>query len=218
MTSKIPGFLGVGRFSATRGFPSGVLGTLGAGVLHESCRIVPLPELVPVPERLVDDELAVVAEADLHPLERAGRRPFEVDAILRVSRPVARALELALRSEPARGAAEVGADPEQRVEAAVGAHDPDALTLHPLLAHFADGVLGGVAGLEGGGRLEEDAREEHAQDGEARGAEAGEDRAPGGEREEVAAGPDAVPALRLRNAGISAGHRSPFLLERARVL
>src|SRR5256885_2520003 len=184
-----------------------------SGELCVRVRIVPLAQLVAVAERLVDDELAVVAEGDLHPLERAGRRAFEVDAVLRVPRPVAGALELVLRPEPARGAPEVGANPEQGVDAAVGAHDPDALALHPLLAHFADGVLVRVPGLEGGGRLEEDPGEEHAQDGETGGAEAGEDRAPGGEREEVASGPDAVPALRLRNAGISAGHRSPLRSE-----
>src|SRR6202012_1254688 len=106
----------------------------------------------PVAERLVDDELAVVAERDLHPLERARRRPFEVDAVLGVAGAVAGALELVLRAEPARGAAEVGADPEQRVEVALRPHDPDPLALHPLLAHVADGVLGRIAGLEAGRR------------------------------------------------------------------
>src|SRR5205807_2010936 len=69
------------------------------------------------------------------------------------------------------------------------------------------------AGLEGGGWLEEDAREEHAQDGAAGGREAGEDRAPGGERKQVAARPDVVAALRLRNPWVSAGHRGPSAWE-----
>src|SRR5206468_9545359 len=98
---------------------------------------------------------------------------------------------------------------EQRVEIVVGADDPDPLALHPLLGDFADRVLGGIAGLEAGGRLEEDAGEEHAENGQAGGAEAGEDGAPPGQRQQVAAGPDEVPALRFGDAWVAAGHSTP---------
>src|SRR5690242_20418957 len=100
----MPGFF-LGSLVVSGTVPSGA--PSGAGVLHVGVGIVPLPELVPVAERLVDDELAVVAERDLHPLERTRRGTFEVDAVLRVARAVARALELVLRPEPARRAAEV---------------------------------------------------------------------------------------------------------------
>src|SRR5205807_8984628 len=108
--------------------------------------------------------------------------------------------------EPARRAAEVRADSQESVEIVFGADDPDALALHPLLRDLAHRVLGRIAGLEAGGRLEEHAREEHAQDSSARHREAGEDRAPAGEREEVSAGPDEVPALALGDAWVAAGH------------
>src|SRR5207302_4909022 len=77
-----------------------------AGELHVRGGIVPLPQLVPVAERLVDYQLSVVAERDLHPLQRPGRGAFEIDAVLGVARAVARTLELVLRSQPARRAAQ----------------------------------------------------------------------------------------------------------------
>src|ERR687888_126655 len=112
--------------------------------------IFPLAQLVPVAEGLVDDDLPVVGERDLDPLERPRRRALEIDAVLRVPRAVAGALELVLRPEPARRAAEVRADPEERVDLLLGAHDPDALRLHPLLRDLAHDVLARIAGLERG--------------------------------------------------------------------
>src|SRR3989442_254874 len=244
-----------------------------SGELCVRVRIVPLAQLVAVAERLVDDELAVVAERDLHPLERSGRRAFEVDAVLRVPRPVAGALdlsvlilavgqvltgadvhfdapppglpervklplgrsgrrafevdavlrvprpvagtlELVLGAEPARRTAEVRADAEQRIEPVLRAHDPDALRLHPLLGDVAHRVLGGVARLEAGRGLEEDPREEKAEDGAARGGEAGEDRAPTREGEDVAPRPDEVSALCFGDAWIPAGHSTPSVASR----
>src|SRR2546427_10606521 len=139
-----------------------------SGELCVRVRIVPLAQLVAVADRLVDEALAVVAERDLHPLERSGRRAFEVDAVLRVPRPVAGTLELVLGAEPARRTAEVRADAEQRIEPVLRAHDPDALRLHPLLGDVAHRGLGGVARLEAGRGLEEDPREEKAGEGAAR--------------------------------------------------
>src|SRR5260221_9632157 len=118
----------------------------GSGVLHVGARIVPLSELVAVTESLVDNELPVVGEHDLDSLERPRRGPFEVDAVLGVARAVAGALELVLGAEPARRAAEVRADAEQRVDLVRHAHDPDALRLAPRFRDVADGVLGRVAG------------------------------------------------------------------------
>src|SRR5207253_10854196 len=99
------------------------------GLLHVRVGIPPLSNLVAVAERLVDDELAVVAERELDAIQLSARRAFEVDAVLRVPRSVAGALELVLGAEPARRAAEVRADAEQRVKRSLGAHDPDALRL-----------------------------------------------------------------------------------------
>src|SRR5438445_13800050 len=106
-----------------------------SGELCVRVRIVPLAQLVAVAERLVDDELAVVAERDLHPLERSGRRAFEVDAVLRVPRPVAGTLELVLGAEPARRTAEVRADAEKRIEPVLRAQHPNPRTLHTPLGY-----------------------------------------------------------------------------------
>src|SRR5438309_7102006 len=203
----MPGFF-FGSRSGGTSLPS--LKVSCAGELHVRGGIVPLAELVPVTERLVDDQLSVVAERDLDALERPRRGTFEVDAVLRVARAVARTLELVLRPQPPRRAAEMRADPEQRIDGGAGAHDPDPLALHPLLGDVADGVFDGIAGLEGGGRLEEDARKEHAQDREPSRGEAGEDCSRGGQREQVAPCPDAVTALRLGYSWVAAGHRAPF--------
>src|SRR2546427_9752667 len=86
-----------------------------SGELCVRVRIVPLAQLVSVAERLVDDELAVVPERDLHPLERSGRRAFEVDAVLRVPRPVAGTLELVLGADPPARATEGRAAGAQRI-------------------------------------------------------------------------------------------------------
>src|SRR5687767_14481210 len=61
--------------------------------------------------RLVDPHVAVVGvHVHVEALERAGRRPLEVDAVHVVARAVARALELVLGREPVGRAAEVRAD------------------------------------------------------------------------------------------------------------
>src|SRR5258708_20301238 len=83
----------------------------GSGVFHVGGRIVPLAQLVAIAESLVDDELAVVAQGDLHPLQRSRRRAFEVDAVLGAPPAVAGALELVLGSQPARRAAVIPPNP-----------------------------------------------------------------------------------------------------------
>src|SRR5439155_24831996 len=94
------------------------------------------------------------------------------------------------------------------------AHGPDRLRLHPLLGGAAHRVLGGVAGLEAGGRLEGNAREGQTQDGAAGGGEAGEDGAPSRERETVTPRPDEVSALCFGDAWIPARHSSPSVASR----
>src|SRR6266851_704199 len=102
MTSKMPGFF----FVSMSGGTFRPLARMScAGELHVGVGIVPLAQLVPVAERLVDHQLAVVAERDLHPLQRPGRGAFEVDAVLGVARAVAGAFELVLGAQPARRAA-----------------------------------------------------------------------------------------------------------------
>src|SRR5215470_2747127 len=127
--------------------------------LQERARLGPVALLVEVLDALVDEDLAVLGLGDAEPLERARRRALEVDAGLVEAAAVARALELILGGEPARRAAEVGALGEQRVEALLGADDPDALVLLELLAHLTDGEVARVPGLERRGWGEEHTRE-----------------------------------------------------------
>src|SRR5437764_10630120 len=141
----MPGFFFVSRSGGTN-LPSP--DRSGAGELHVRAGVVPLAELVAVAECLVDDELSVVAERDLHAFERTRRRAFEVHAILRVARPVARALELVLRSQPTRRAAQMRADAEQRVDGGARPHDRDALALHPLFRDISERILSGAAAFE----------------------------------------------------------------------
>src|SRR5215470_593639 len=128
-----------------------------ASHLQEGARLGPVALLVEVLDALVDHDLPVLGARDAQPLERTRRGPLEVDAGLVEAAAVARALELVLGGEPARRAAEMRALREERVETFLGADDPHALVLLVLLAHLADRVVAGEAGLEGGGRLEEDA-------------------------------------------------------------
>src|SRR5262249_47530274 len=108
---------------------------------------------------------------------------------------VARALELVLRREPPRRAAEMRALREQRVETFLGADDPHALVLLVLLAHLADREVGREAGLERRRRLEEDAWERGADGGEQRDARERREDAPGEAAENIPSRPEA-PELR----------------------
>src|SRR5271163_3187889 len=101
-----------------------------------------------VHDRLVDHQLAVVADVDLESIHRARRRTFEVHSADVIARAVARALEFLLRLEPPRRASEMRALGEDRVEARLGADDPGAEILLVFFADFADHVVIREAGLE----------------------------------------------------------------------
>src|SRR6059058_5013646 len=167
--------------------------------LQEGAGLGPVALLVEILDALVDQELAVLRLGDAQALERARRRALEVDAGLVEAAPVAGALELVLGGEPARGAAEVRALGEQRVEPRLGADDPDALVLLELLAHLADRVVARRARLEGRRRLEEDAREGGAHGGQERDEGEGAEDAPAEAAEDVAPRPE--PAQRRPLAG-----------------
>src|SRR5215468_1742473 len=134
--------------------------------LQERLRLGPLALLLLELHGLVDEDLAVVGEDDARALERPGGRPLEVDPGHVEAAAVARALELVLRGQPVRRAAEVGAHRDQRVEAVGDADEPDPEGVLPAHVDLADVVLARKAGLEGLRGLEEDIREEEAGGGD----------------------------------------------------
>src|SRR5438128_5252294 len=158
--------------------------------LEEGARLGPVALLVEVLDALVDQELAVLGLGDAQALERPGRRPLEVDAGLVEAATVARALELVLGGEPARRAAQVGALGEERVDALLGADDPDALVLLELLAHLADREVGRAPGLEGRGGHEEHAGEGGTDRRDERQAREASEDAPREAPEDVTPGPE----------------------------
>src|SRR5947199_1896505 len=158
--------------------------------LQERARLRPVALLVEILDALVDQELAVLGLRDAEPLERPGRRPLEVDAGLVEAATVARALELVLGGEPARRAAQVGALGEERVDALLGADDPDALVLLELLAHLADREVGRAPGLEGRGGHEEHAGEGGTDRRDERQAREASEDAPREAPEDVTPGPE----------------------------
>src|SRR5260221_5490261 len=81
-----------------------------SSALQERFGVAPLPLLVHVGLRLVDDQLAVLGQDDPVALQRSGSRTLEVHPGAVETAAVARALELGLGLEPVRRAAEVGAD------------------------------------------------------------------------------------------------------------
>src|SRR5918999_5996529 len=106
-----------------------IMGPLSrSGCWDEGVGIFPLTQLPLVLLRLVDDDLAVVGtDRDAGALERPRSRPLEVDAALVIAAAVARTLELVLRVEPGRRAAEMGADGDQRVDPPLVVDDPHAV-------------------------------------------------------------------------------------------
>src|SRR5437660_4014575 len=102
--------------------------------------------------RLVDHELAVVADSNLESIHRPRRRAFEVESRDVVARAVTRTLELLFGLEPARSTSEMRALGKDRIEAGFGPHDPGAEVLLELLTHFADDVVVGKPRLELGRR------------------------------------------------------------------
>src|ERR1700685_1357071 len=101
-----------------------------------------------VDDRLVDHQLAVVADVDLESIHRARRRPFEVHSADVVAGAVAWTLELLLRLQPSRRASEMRALGEDCVEARLGADDPGAEILLVFLTDFAGHVVVREAGFE----------------------------------------------------------------------
>src|SRR5207247_4523327 len=86
--------------------------------LQKRLRILPLPQFPLEVAALVDQDLTVVGQHDARPLERARRRPFEIDAAQTIAAAVARTLELVFRREVIRSTAKMRADGDERVEAA----------------------------------------------------------------------------------------------------
>src|SRR5262245_21177034 len=129
---------------------------------QEGFGVRPLPLLLLILLRLVDQDLAVVREHDTIALERARRRTLEVDAGDVEAAAVAGALELLLVGQPVRRAAEMGAGGREDVEALLVAHDPHAVLFLEALVDDADRELLGKADLERRRRLEEDVREHEA--------------------------------------------------------
>src|SRR5688572_6612516 len=76
---------------------------------NKAVRIVPLPEFLPEDPALVDHQKAVF-DSYGEALQGPGGGAFEVDAVDVVPRAVAGALELLVAGQPARHAAQVGAD------------------------------------------------------------------------------------------------------------
>src|SRR5713226_4899989 len=127
--------------------------------------------------RSVDDDLAVGRQFYVGAVHGARRGAFEVDTFTVVAAAVARALEFVFAGFPVRRAAEMRAarvDDENAIGSAV---DPDAVFLLPLGVD-AERVVGGIADLEDGGRLEERARQKETQKGDKPGAQETGDRAP----------------------------------------
>src|SRR5262249_40172069 len=152
---------------------------------------------------LVDEDLPVVAQDDLVPLERPRRGTLEVDPRRVEAAAVTRALELVLGREPVRRAAEVRAGRRKGVEPLVGPHEPGAVRLLPPPVDLADGVVAREAGLEALHRLEEDVREHEARRrGEAGAHGAGEGDPADAERGDEAPARDAVRLRSRRSRGL----------------
>lgn len=104
--------------------------------------------------RLIDHQLAILADGDLKSIERPGRRPLEVQAGFEKAAAVARTFKLVLGGKPARRAAKMSALGENSVDPDFFADDPDALILLVFFAHFTDGVVGNITGFKSCRRLE----------------------------------------------------------------
>ena len=94
--------------------------------------IVPLPQFLLELLALVDEDLAVVADADGPAFQRPGSRAFEVDAGDLEAAAVAGALELLFALQPVRRAAQVGAGRAQGVDDALVTHHPEVLILEAI--------------------------------------------------------------------------------------
>src|SRR5579871_5773457 len=101
-----------------------------------------------IDNRLVHHQLAIIADINLETIHWTRRGPLEVESADVISRAMTRAFELLLGLEPSRGAAQVGALGEDRIETLFGADDPGAEVLFEFLADLTDHVVVGETGLE----------------------------------------------------------------------
>src|SRR3979490_2361135 len=127
--------------------------------------------------RSVDYDLAVGREFDVRAVHRARRGALEIDTFAVVAAAVTRALEFVFAGFPVGRAAEMRAarvDDENAVGSAV---DPNAVFLLPLGVD-AERVIGGITDLEDGGRFEQRARQEEAEEGDKPGAQETRDCTP----------------------------------------
>src|SRR6266404_3309429 len=127
--------------------------------------------------RSVDNDLTVGRQFDVGAIHRARRRAFEVDAFAVIAAAVTRALEFVFAGLPVRCAAEMGAARVDNENAIGSAVDPDAVFLLPLGVD-AERVVGRIANLEDGGRLEEGAWQEETEEGDKPGAQKARDCTP----------------------------------------
>jgi hypothetical protein len=111
---------------------------------------------------LIDDQLTVLGDFDLKPIERPRCRSFEVQPASIKPASVARTLELVFGRKPPRSTPKMRAFGKDGVNAFLFVHDPDAVLLFVLLADLADGVIGKVPGFEGGRWLKENPGERRA--------------------------------------------------------
>src|SRR6266403_32609 len=130
-----------------------------------------------VEARSVYDDLAVGRQFEVSAIHRARRGTLEIDAFTVIAAAVTRALEFVFAGFPVRRAAEMRAarvDDENAIGSAV---DPDTIFLLPLGVD-AERVIGGIADLEDGGRLEERARQKKTEERDKPGAQETGDSTP----------------------------------------
>src|SRR6476659_3693861 len=176
--------------------------------LQKRIRIGPLPTFLVELYGLVDDDLSVRGiDENLGALQGTRGRSLEVHSRLVIAAAVARALELVLRRQPVRRAAEVRADGNEGVHRIFGAHDPDAELLFPALVDFADGVVVDEAGLELLDRLEENIGEHEASEDAGQAAESGGERNPGRRQDEGKLAPGNLSLLTNVRRGTSRERR-----------
>src|ERR1022692_2055968 len=119
-----------------------------------------------IDHRFIDHQLPVVADGDLEAIHRPRRRSFEVETADVVARAMTRTLELLLCLQPSRGASEMGALSEDRIEALLGAYDPGAEILLELFADLADDIVIRQACFEFRRREKQNARKRASHCGE----------------------------------------------------
>src|SRR5260370_29874705 len=118
----------------------------------------------------IHDDLAVGGRLHVGAVHGTGRRAFKVDAFAVVTAAVARALELVFTCFPVRCAAQMCAARINHENSVWRAVYPDAVFLLPLRV-YAQSVIGRIADLENGRRLEQRTRQKETQESDEPGAE-----------------------------------------------